>query len=207
MPKLGDINPETGLIFWSKSHNWLTKEQFASYRASKDRAAKKFRERHPNYGNEQYAKHKHKWREYYLRNRDKKIRNSKMWAIKNPERKLEICKRSYSKRLKTNNVFRLRVLIGNRVKNALRRRDYDKNESCIKIVGCSAHDLRRHIESQFKPGMSWDNHGLRGWHVDHIIPLAIAKTQEEMESLCHYTNLQPLWAKDNLSKGGKLLSA
>ncbi len=53
--------------------------------------------------------------------------------------------------------------------------------------------------------MSWDNHTKYGWHIDHIIPLASAKTEEELKSLCHYTNLQPLWAKENLSKGAKII--
>jgi hypothetical protein len=51
--------------------------------------------------------------------------------------------------------------------------------------------------------MNWDNYSFRGWHIDHIIPLTSAKNEEELIKLCHYTNLQPLWAKDNLSKGGR----
>lgn len=53
--------------------------------------------------------------------------------------------------------------------------------------------------------MNWDNRGLYGWHIDHIIPLSSAKTEEEVYKLCHYTNLQPLWAKENLSKGNKII--
>ena len=52
--------------------------------------------------------------------------------------------------------------------------------------------------------MSWDNYGFYGWHVDHIIPLYYGKTEIEMINLCHYTNLQPMWGKDNFSKGSKL---
>lgn len=51
--------------------------------------------------------------------------------------------------------------------------------------------------------MTWENRG--EWHIDHIIPLASASTEEELLALCHYTNLQPLWAFDNLSKGAKII--
>ena len=62
-----------------------------------------------------------------------------------------------------------------------------------------------HLEKQFQPGMSWDNHGYDGWHVDHIRPCAsFDLTDEEQVRKCfHYTNLQPLWAKDNLRKGSE----
>jgi hypothetical protein len=50
--------------------------------------------------------------------------------------------------------------------------------------------------------MTWDNYGK--WHMDHIYPLSLAKTTEEIEKLCHYTNLQPLWAVDNIRKGNKI---
>jgi hypothetical protein len=59
-----------------------------------------------------------------------------------------------------------------------------------------------HLESKFVDGMSWDNRSR--WHIDHIMPLASAKTEEELVALCHYTNLQPLWAAENLRKSDKL---
>jgi hypothetical protein len=65
-------------------------------------------------------------------------------------------------------------------------------------------DALYHIEGKFKDGMNWDNHTRDGWHIDHIIPLSSAKSVEELESLCHYTNLQPLWAKENIIKSNKL---
>ena len=72
-----------------------------------------------------------------------------------------------------------------------------------KLLGCSYEEVREHLSKQFTEGMSWDNYG--EWHIDHIIPLASATTEEEVLKLYHYTNLQPLWAKDNLSKGCKIL--
>ena len=73
------------------------------------------------------------------------------------------------------------------------------------MVGCSPQSLREHIESKFAGGMSWDNYGVNGWHLDHIIPLASAKNKEEIIKLNHYTNLQPLWAIENLKKGSQII--
>ena len=53
--------------------------------------------------------------------------------------------------------------------------------------------------------MGWDNYGINGWHVDHIIPLSSAKNENEIYELCHYTNLQPLWGTDNIKKSNKIL--
>ncbi len=65
-------------------------------------------------------------------------------------------------------------------------------------MGTSIENVKRNLESQFQPGMNWENYGK--WHVDHIVPLASAKSKEELEKLYHYTNLQPLWAADNIRK-------
>jgi hypothetical protein len=80
-----------------------------------------------------------------------------------------------------------------------------KNNTTFKILGCSPEDLKIHLEKQFKEGMCWDNYGYYGWHVDHKIPLDSAKTEGDVYKLCHYTNLQPLWRKDNSKKSNKLI--
>ena len=72
-------------------------------------------------------------------------------------------------------------------------------------MGCSPKELKIYLEGQFTEGMSWDNHKRTGWHIDHIIPLSSAKTEEEVYRLCHYTNLQPLWCNENYKKGKKLI--
>ena len=71
------------------------------------------------------------------------------------------------------------------------------------ILGCDWITAHNYLECRFTEGMNWNNYG--EWHIDHIIPLASAKSNEELITLCHYTNLQPLWAFDNLSKGSKIL--
>ena len=71
------------------------------------------------------------------------------------------------------------------------------------ILGCSFEFFKKHIETQFQQGMSWNNHG--HWHLDHKVPLDIATSTEELIKLNHWTNFQPLWAIENLEKNCKLL--
>lgn len=82
-----------------------------------------------------------------------------------------------------------------------------RSASTMALIGCDADALRLHMERQFKPGMSWDNYGYRGWHVDHIRPCAsFDLTDPDQQQECfHYTNLRPEWRYDNQSKGSKLL--
>lgn len=91
---------------------------------------------------------------------------------------------------------------------AVRRRLYMARKArcrtgkTLEYLGCSWAELRTHLESQFKPGMTWENYGITGWHIDHIIPLcAFDLTKEEdLRKACHYTNLRPLWAHENIAK-------
>lgn len=75
----------------------------------------------------------------------------------------------------------------------------------IDLLGCTISELRQHLENRFIGGMTWENHGLHGWHIDHIRPCAsFDLTQPAQQRECfHYLNLQPLWAKDNMSKSAK----
>ena len=72
--------------------------------------------------------------------------------------------------------------------------------SAAEALGCGHRKLRRYIEDRFTEGMSWDRYGQ--WEVDHIVPLSAAGSLEELVRLCDYQNLQPLWKRDNLMKGG-----
>jgi len=96
-------------------------------------------------------------------------------------------------------------LIRSRFKEILKNKNFKKDKSPIELIGCSISDLKFYLESQFKDGMSWENHGIKGWHIDHIKPCSsFDLTDIEQQKQCfHYTNLQPLWWKDNLLKGNK----
>jgi hypothetical protein len=102
-----------------------------------------------------------------------------------------------------NPTFKLISLLRNRLYYALTDKGYHKNKKTIDVLGDSIDNVKKFIESKFEEGMTWDNHG--EWHVDHKIPLASAQSEKEVYDLCHYSNLQPLWSFDNLSKGSKVL--
>jgi hypothetical protein len=72
--------------------------------------------------------------------------------------------------------------------------------SPTEALACNHIDLREHIAVQFRPGMTWGRY--RQWEVDHIEPLSAARSIEQLLALCHYTNLQPLWRRENRIKGG-----
>ena len=78
---------------------------------------------------------------------------------------------------------------------------YRKKSKTADILGCSFEEFKTHIESQFQPRMSWENRHL--WQIDHIMPVSMAKTYDEIVRLNHYKNLRPLWALDNQKKANK----
>jgi hypothetical protein len=95
--------------------------------------------------------------------------------------------------------FNIRSLI----RNSLKRGFSDKSKKTIEILGCSFDEFKLHIESQFDENMNWENQGSY-WHMDHIIPISSAETEEDVYRLNHYTNFQPLYWLDNIRKGDKL---
>ncbi len=93
---------------------------------------------------------------------------------------------------------RIRTLIA----DTIRRSGFTKRHGAAAILGCDWAFFKSHIEKQFPKGMTWDNRS--EWHIDHIRPIAIANTEEEVIALNHFTNLRPLWAKDNHTKSAKI---
>lgn len=141
-----------------------------------------------------------KWR---LNNKEKHNQYSKKWAQENKSKRDEWRRKSEKKRLSSDIMYALSRRTRHRIAEAFRRQGFKKSGQTHQLVGCDWDLLKRHIENQFLDGMSWENRNK--WHIDHIIPLASAKTEEDIVRLCHYTNLQPLWAQDNLKKGAKIL--
>jgi hypothetical protein len=107
-----------------------------------------------------------------------------------------------SERAKEDPLFAMKLRLRKATCKAFSRFGYTKKSKTNEILGCSWEEVKAHIESLFKDGMSWENR--KDWHIDHIIPLASAKNEDELKRLCHFKNLQPLWGRENIIKGNKL---
>lgn len=163
------------------------------------------------------------YKEYYLANKESKLRAAKERhkRINTPEfaekrrsyfkNYYKINKKKIIARTSKNNISRIKTNTNEKIKQRLRTRIYivlKKNKKFFKlqeVLGCSLDVLKVYLESKFTDDMSWDNYGRYGWHIDHIKPCALfdLTNPEEQKQCFHYTNLQPLWAKDNLTKHKK----
>jgi transketolase len=164
-----------------------------------------------------------RWRS---KNRERVYDRYKKYKEKNPEKIKELRERFYTnnphkrkeyrenykprkheqrkERRESDPIFTLINNVRSRLYKYLTKLDITKKNKTFDIVGCNPLQLKEHLEKQFVDGMTWENKG--DWHIDHIIPLSSAKTEDELYKLCHYTNLQPLWAIENIKKGKKILS-
>jgi hypothetical protein len=147
------------------------------------------------------SKHKESQKKYKLKNKTIIKIKSKVYNSENRDKQ-----RLYEKQKReTDILFKLRSNVRSRLRMFLKSKNITKNNSTFNLVGCSPEFLKEHLEKQFVKEMSWDNYGIISWHIDHIKPLSSAQNEEELKKLCHYTNLQPLWAKDNLEKSNKIV--
>lgn len=208
---------------------WVTADVFEAKRAATYEANAKWRLANPEKASDRSTRAVKKWRaenpelaratarEYQ---RKKRAQNpgrarewAREWAKKNPDKVRESRKktraktrdkaREYERNItKTNPLAALARRVRCRTAGAFRDMGYKKTSKTAELLGCSWDELVKHVESQFHPGMMWSNRSL--WHLDHIIPLASAKTEEELVALCHYTNIQPLWALDNFRKSNRM---
>jgi hypothetical protein len=130
------------------------------------------------------------------------LRNKK--CRENPIQKQKRVK-YHTERRESDFEFSLKHTLSTRIRRAIKLGDGSKSLSSAKLLGCSIAEVRAHLESQFTDGMTWENHGLHGWHIDHIRPCnSFDLTLDEEQRKCfHYSNLQPLWAEDNLRKSDK----
>lgn len=142
-------------------------------------------------------------KEYYIINKDKLSAYSKEYFKKNRKTVNE----KLRQKLKEDNTFRLATRLRTLIYAHLKRKGISKLAPAFKLTGCTHSELRNHLESLFLPGMSWSNHSREGWHIDHIKPCSKfdLTIKEEQYKCFHYSNLQPLWAIDNIKKGNREL--
>ena len=148
--------------------------------------------------------------EYAKQYRKKNKERNKQYRKKNKERiskRMKQYREEYKERLKqrkiTDPLYKLSCNLRSRTSKAFMYKSYSKTSKTAEMLGVPYEVAKDHIERQFTKGMTWENQG--EWHIDHIIPLASSQTESELIKLCHYTNLQPLWAMDNLSKNANVI--
>ena len=153
-------------------------------------------------------------KKYREENREREAARQKAWKKENKER-VASSQKEYAlenrdkltkyqrERARNEPGFRLQRNLRTRLWHALKLGIGEKCGSTLELTGCSLEDLISHLESQFTDGMTWDNYGK--WHVDHIKPCTRfdLSLDTEQKACFHYSNLQPLWASDNLSKSDK----
>lgn len=133
--------------------------------------------------------------------------NSEYWVTPQKfeelhRRTLEHNRKTRAARYKKDPLYRIVCAIRGSAARAAKRAGAKKPKKSMDLLGTNFATFKEHIEKQFEDGMTWDNYG--EWHLDHIIPLASAESHDAVWELAHYTNLQPLWARDNRRKGSKM---
>jgi hypothetical protein len=168
-------------------------KQTEQYKQKKRVMDKEYR----NKNKEQMAIYSKEWRE---KNKSRKIEMDKQYRLKNKEK----INRQRTEKYYADTDFRIAHSLRNRIRLALQKSQ--KRGNTIQLLGCSIQEFKDHLESLFTEGMSFDNYGK--WHIDHILPCSAfdLRNSEEQEICFHFTNLQPLWENDNLSKSDKIIS-
>ena len=190
----------------------MTKKYNDSHKQEKIDYRKKYYIENKEYYNEKFKEYRKNNREEILKreaiyrkeNKEKRNEYSKKYYQKN---KKELQKKSYlryKKRKENDSLYKLKDQTRRMIKNVFRRKKYKKNGKTEKILGCDYSSFIKHLLQTFKNNYGYEWNEIEKVAIDHIIPLATAKTEEEVIKLCHYTNLQLLKYKDNLYKSDKL---
>jgi hypothetical protein len=196
-----------GYYAFGDKHPVLDNLYFNYYRGSDDfeywisqKALSKVKERRTKYEKENGTV---RAADYRRRNEEKVRKAKRRWQLNNAEKIRGYSRKWWADSRKNDPFMRAADSIRGRCREIFKIMGKQKSKKSTEILGASFSEVKKHLESKFIGNMSWDNYGK--WHIDHIIPLSCATTEEGLIKLCHYTNLQPLWAYDNLSKGNKLV--
>ena len=175
------------------------------YRAIQARSTENNRESKKARQRKKYAEN----REMYVqKSREKTARNK---ALGKPARQAsKEYMRAYQKqKIIKDPLYKLAKNLRSRAYHALRSQGFKKTQKMDQYLGCSPTQFRDHLESLFKSGMTWSNYGYGNdkWNIDHIIPISLARNEEELYRLFHYENCQPLWQTENFAKSNKMPDA
>lgn len=205
--------PEQGVRYYKEHRDKIIEYQHKYNKECRDKCYA----RHKKYVENNKDKVREKRKEWYQKNRDRILKDRKIYRVENIGRireyleknkdKIKTRTHSYKKKYyKTKNndaMFRLDRNMAALIGQCIRKNRISWKAMLPYTLG----ELKTHIESQFKDGMSWDNYSRTGWHIDHIIPRSWWKYNSsndiEFKQCWALANLQPLWAKDNLVKGNR----
>lgn len=196
------------IAFWNKNRKVdkekkkiSDKNSYEKHKEKRSISGKKYREKNKD------IVHKKK-KEYTEKNKEKLKIKKKIYYQNNKNDLKEKRNKYRAIRRKTDPIYKSQCNLRKRTWEAFKQKSYTKGGTTEQLLGAPYNIIKKHIERQFKKGMTWENYGNKDgdWHIDHIIPLSSAKTEEELISLCHYTNLQPLFVFDNLSKRDKIIA-
>ena len=176
--------------------------EFSKDKQKKDGMRPICKECNEEYRKENKDKIKEQKKEYYKKNKDKIIKRQneykKEYYKKNKDKIIKRQNKRTKNRKLSDPLFKMKCNLRSRTYKAFKHKGYSKKTKTQEMLGVDWEIAKKHIERQFTKGMNWSNQG--DWHIDHIIPLSSANTEESLKKLCHYTNLQPLWEVDNLIK-------
>jgi hypothetical protein len=201
-----------------KDKDYRVEEKREKYLENKKRFYEKNKEKIRKEQEEYYKNNKEKINiinnKNYEINKEKRNLQNKKWKEKNINRDKELKKNWYEKNKKSirekikkrkeeDTLFKLKTAISSRLRNGIKSQNFSKNFKTKEILGCTYEEFKIYIESKFESWMTWDNYGKYngqlnyGWDLDHIIPIHISKTEDDIIKLNHNTNFQPLCSKIN----------
>jgi len=185
---------------WYKANKGKLKEKKRIYYEKNIEEIRKYLKTYREENKEKLKEQKSNW---YKNNKDKVKVRFNVWYNENKKSIIRQTQIYVKNRCETDLVFKLSKDIRKRISIILNKRGYTKKSRTQEILGCSYDEFRIHIESQFEDWMTWDNRGLYngefkyGWDIDHIQPISMGETEEDIIRLNHYTNLRPLCSKVN----------
>lgn len=188
------------------------KEQYINNREKRLKYQKEYKEQDENRFKEQQKRYKDKNKEkikertkrYEEENKEKVLEYRKEYFAKNKDKILQYNRQYIKNRRKYDDLFYFKNKVRNLISLSFKRKSYNKNTPTKEILGCDFEFFKNHLYKTFFDNYGYEYNEQEVVHIDHIIPLKIAKTEEEVKRLCHYTNLQLLKADDNLKKSAKI---